>query len=164
MRNDFETHDNVTVIFVHRKGKIHEVLIDTEDLPVAQSVPGHWYLIWHVRGHELYAAATLNEKQVLLHRLIMGAGKHDEVDHLKHNTLDNRRSELRLVSHLENQHNRQGPNRNGASGFLGVTMSRSGRWIGKFTFLGQRIHVGVFATKHEAAGAVAKKRSELLEA
>ena len=162
MRNDFEIRGETTVIFVDRKGQRFEVLIDTVDLPIAQSVPGYWYLIWHMKGRELYAASVVNGKQVLLHRLLMMAGVHDEVDHVRHNSLDNRRSELRLVSHLENLHNRKGPNRNGSSGFLGVTRSRSGRWLGKFVFLGKSVHVGVFDDPGEAACAVAKKRIEFL--
>lgn len=44
-----------------------------------------------------------------MHRFIMGLGPGDprEVDHLNHNGLDNRRENLRIVSHLENGQNRR---------------------------------------------------------
>jgi hypothetical protein len=45
-------------------------------------------------------------RTVLLHREIMGAQRGEEVDHINRDRLDNRRSNLRLVTHKENCQNR----------------------------------------------------------
>ena len=40
-----------------------------------------------------------------LHRIIMNAKKGDVIDHINHDTLDNRRENLRIVTHSENKRN-----------------------------------------------------------
>lgn len=44
---------------------------------------------------------------ILLHREIVGAKKGDIVDHINGNTLDNRRENLRIVTHQQNCYNRE---------------------------------------------------------
>lgn len=68
----------------------------------------------------------------LLHRLIMdavpGDGKH--IDHINGDTLDCRRSNLRLVSASENLRNRK-TNSNNTSGFPGVRKNKNGTYSAK---------------------------------
>jgi hypothetical protein len=54
-----------------------------------------------------YAIATINKKQIRLHRLIMNAPINKVVDHINHNKLDNRTSNLRICSNQENCTNRE---------------------------------------------------------
>jgi len=46
---------------------------------------------------------------VMMHRMIMNLQPNDglQVDHLYHNTLDNRKSQLRVCTPLQNTHNRR---------------------------------------------------------
>ena len=55
----------------------------------------------------------------LMHRRILNAPDGVQVDHINHNTLDNRRSNLRLCSLAQNQMNRKRASNN-TSGYKGV--------------------------------------------
>lgn len=56
-----------------------------------------------------------------MHRLITGAGPSEVVDHINHDTLDNRRCNLRVCSHRQNLRNsRRKP---GKHGYVGVLRS-----------------------------------------
>lgn len=89
----------------------------------------------------------------LMHREITNAAKGQQVDHLNHNTLDNRRANLRIGTHAENCQNRR--KLNGCqSRFKGVTRcSGSSTWQASVKHQGKRIHLGCFKTEEEAARA-----------
>lgn len=55
---------------------------------------------------EPYAATTIKGKKFYMHRLIMKNPVGKIVDHINNQTLDNRRENLRIVSHKENMRNR----------------------------------------------------------
>lgn len=75
-------------------------LIDTEDLDKVKL--RSWSLT--PKG---YVFSKISGKKVLLHRLILEAPKGTEVDHIHHDTLDNRKSEIRLCTKSQNQHNQE---------------------------------------------------------
>jgi hypothetical protein len=65
---------------------------------------------WHDNGNG-YIRAWVSGKgkaqvHAMLHRMIMDAGNGLEVDHLNHNTYDNRKKNLRICSRKENSNNR----------------------------------------------------------
>lgn len=53
------------------------------------------------------ASATINNKQVRLHRFILNAPDNMDVDHINHDTLDNRREKIRICTRSENLKNRR---------------------------------------------------------
>lgn len=73
-------------------------LIDEADLPLVST--RKWYASKTKWGN-FYAVTN----GVLLHRFLMNPPDGFEVDHINHDTLDNRRSNLRCVTHKENMRN-----------------------------------------------------------
>lgn len=87
----------------NRFGEVVAVsVIDDEEAALAAVA---WY-----RSAQGYAVRTVGrgraKRAELLHRVIMGAPRGAEVDHLNHDTLDNRRANLRLTDKSGNMQNR----------------------------------------------------------
>lgn len=84
-------------------------LIDSDDY--ARVSPFRWLAMpTPTSGGSYYAAANVKDadgrrRTIYMHRLIANAPTGKEVDHVNHETLDNRRSNLRLGSHLDNMRN-----------------------------------------------------------
>ena len=92
----------------------------------------------------------LNGKQspLMLHHLVAGRplGKL-EIDHANRNPLDNRRSNLRVVSHRDNNCNRKKSN---STGFLGVK-AEGRRFSAAISVEDKDVYLGMFATAEQAA-------------
>ena len=79
-----------------------------------------------------------------MHREIMKCEEDLEIDHENHQTLDNRKQNLRKATTLQNIRNQKLRTTN-TSGFMGV-VKRKNRWIAQLS----GHHVGVFDTIEEA--------------
>lgn len=100
-----------------------------------------------------YVRSYNKGKEVYLHRLLLNAPKGMEVDHLNHDPKDNRRSNLRLCSHLTNMDNMRG---------TGVAWdSQKRRWRATFMRKGKMYRLGWFKDKAEAAK-LAQETKEML--
>lgn len=94
-----------------------------------------------------------------LHRVITDCPKGMEVDHINHNTLDNRKSNLRICTHQENLMN-QNLNKNNKSGNKGVCYSKSiNKYVATIGFKGKTINLGSYSTIDEAISV--RKEAEL---
>jgi hypothetical protein len=86
---------------------------------------------------------------VFMHREIMEASPDIFVDHINHDTLDNRRCNLRLCKQSENLLNKH-RSRNGTSKYKGVAFyKKTGKWIVHF----RTKHIGYFDSEEDAARA-----------
>ena len=97
-----------------------------------------------------------------MHRLILGCGPGEEVDHRNGNGLDNRRGNLRPATHALNQANVRRVR--AKSGFKGVSrwVRPSPRpWRAHITVKGRMKFLGAFATPEEAARAYDAAAREL---
>ncbi len=150
---------------VNRKGEIlAHAVVDDSDAP---SLLKHVWQLRVSRSGNRYAAHTESNLYTLMHREILGLTGGDglEVDHINRDGLDNRRRNLRVITHGQNQQNR--PGQKGTSKFRGVWSQRkrgrlTGRWAAGYQLNGRSIHVGIFQDEREAAFAVAKERSKYL--
>lgn len=93
------------------------------------------------------------QRTVYMHREIMGLKYGDKrvVDHINHNTLDNRECNLRVCSHSCNMKNRK-PQK-GKSKYKGVNLvkGKQNKWKVQIGHNGKIIYGGCFDTEIEAA-------------
>lgn len=87
-----------------------------------------WCAHWSPKTNSFYAVrnemtAEGKYKTVRMHRVIMKEPVGKVVDHDNHNTLDNRKENLRVCEQAENMHNFRRPSNN-TSGYKGVTINR----------------------------------------
>ena len=97
-----------------------------------------------------YLRISVNGKQLMAHRIIWalhyGEWPKGQIDHIDGNGLNNRLSNLRDVSHSENQRNQRLHSRN-KSGYRGVSLDRrTGKWQAHIWSNGKRIYLGRFDT------------------
>ena len=84
-------------------------------------------------------------KKLRLHRFITNTHLPLVVDHINRNTLDNRKSNLRICSQQDNMFNKDFSN-------CGIR-KRGKKWYARIKHYGEEIHLGSFATKKEAINA-----------
>lgn len=92
-------------------------------------------------------------KLIYMHRVIMNTPEWMLVDHIYHNGLDNRKSELRNCTHTQNQMNRR-KQKNCSSKYFGVCWYKINKeWGARIKINGKQKHIGFFKTEVEAAKA-----------
>lgn len=114
-----------------------------------------WLNQWKWYYHHGYAQRSEKVNghgtTVLMSREIMDAPAGMEADHWDNDTLNNRRKNLRVVTHAENGRNRR-LDRDSISGLKGVRQDqRSGKWNAHIQADGEQIHLGIYDTSQEAA-------------
>lgn len=137
-------------------------LVSDEDYGRASAVRWCVQTGGHNPSRWLYAYGTpeKNGRQISMHRWLFGAAGSITVDHANGNTLDNRRENLRIASHLEQMRNRA-PNRTTAgaprpTSYKGVQLDNRPvprPWRARIRVNGKYVEVGRFATDIEAARA-----------
>jgi len=114
-----------------------------------------WYAQWDKDTRTFYAARVTYKggvtRVVQMHRQILGLehGDRRQVDHWNHDTVDNRRENIRACSPRENQSNRRDQSSYGV-GVFKHGRRRSNPFEAHARAGGKRHHLGYFATAEEA--------------
>ncbi len=77
--------------------------VDLEDWALVE--PHRWYA--RKCGDHYYAYAHVGSRITSMHRLVMNAQPGEEIDHIDHRTMNNRRKNLRVVTRSQNNCNRR---------------------------------------------------------
>lgn len=135
--------------------------IDNEDY--SKVIDYRWYLKKNKGKNCRYAIAYSykgNKQNILrMHRIIMNASIDEEIDHINGNGLDNRKENLRKVSHWQNVMNTK-IGKNNTTGFKGVCKIKD-KWVSRIQFNKKKIYIGCFNNKIEAAKAYDIKAKEI---
>ena len=112
---------------------------------------------WHDNGH--YATTVPDgDNCIFMQNIIMNPQKGERVDHIRHNTYDNRKKYLRIGTISDNNVNRTRA-RNNTSGVTGVCFhKRTQKWTAYIRKDGKRIYLGVFSNFDDAVKA--RKQAE----
>lgn len=126
-------------------------LVDDDDFEMLNQY--QWYPAPRRTSDSCDAMTTINKKTVYMHRMIMNASRGQDVDHINHDTLDNRKANLRLCSRSQNLANTP-KYRTNTSGFKGVSRARgANRWVASIMVNGAKQRLGIFDDPAEAARA-----------
>lgn len=98
-----------------------------------------------------------DRKQISMHRQILNAPSGYDVDHINGNTLDNRRSNIRLCTKSQNMRNTK-PYKNNKSGYKGVYFYSK---INKYRVIINRENIGVYKNITDAIAAYNRRAIEL---
>lgn len=126
------------IVLYNNKGQESaRALIDLEDIDKCKDhkwrINDNGYVLTDIKG---------TGEQIRLHRFLMNPQKNMVVDHINHNRLDNRKSNLRICTQQQNCMNKK---------CTGVFFDNSkNRWCARIMINGKSKHLGYFKTKEEA--------------
>jgi hypothetical protein len=114
-------------------------------------------------GKNIYAARHMpgnHKKFLLMHRELLKAQDTILVDHINHNTLDNRRENLRPCSCSQNLMNKN--SHKGLSKYKGVHFHKANKkWVAGIRHFGKQLYLGSYSIEEDAAKAYDIKAAEL---
>lgn len=136
----------------------YEVLIDDEDYEKIKRY--HWNILRteEKKGYKYFQANLKRcdgkRRKVMLHRIIMNAKTKEEIiDHKNGDTLDNRKTNLRICNKTENNRNQKTSKAN-VMGIKGVSfVGKKELYQARITVDKKLIHLGYYKTSREAYSA-----------
>ncbi len=148
-----DTQETPKKLLLSEKKNIYTTVSD-EDYAWASQFKWSASLCANKGNYYAMRVVTTNKKRksLKLHREISKCPSGMVVDHINGDTLDNRRENLRIVTHQENMSNQT--KRKGSSQYRGVTFKKDRqRWVAQIQVNGMRTYLGAFETEEEAAKA-----------
>ena len=153
--NNYEEKDDYIIGYTYNNEPFY---IDKEDYEKVKNYCWHK----HKDGYMRTCLEVVNgkNKYILMHYLLIEKKSiDDEVDHINGNTYDNRKSNLRIVKHINNMKNLK-MYKNNTSGYQGVCWNkRDGKWYSYIQVDNERINLGKFTDKNKAI-AIRKQAEE----
>lgn len=152
--NNYRNHSHNKIKYIEYPTHIEGIMpngeifyVDNEDYEFVKTN------FWHI--HDGYIRST---KLGFMHRKLVNAQKGIEVDHINRNRLDNRKTNLRLVTRQENMHNKSVYKTN-SSGHSGVKWNKKlNKWMVQITRNKERKHLGIYENLQDAI--IARKLAE----
>ena len=139
--NEIIEHDDYAEIILYDKSnkEVARTLIDLEDINKCRIYK------WHLQ--EGYAQNS--KTRLMLHRYIMDCPSDMIIDHINRNKLDNRKCNLRVCTHKDN--NRNMPRRSNVTSVeRGVYQSSKSGWVARIKVDAKDVYLGTFKTIDEA--------------
>jgi hypothetical protein len=128
--------------------------VDADDFELLSQFK--WFACWNKYTQSFYASRAIHiegKRGTLgMHRMILNlhTGDKRQGDHINHDTLDNRRINLRVAAQSENMRNREKYSNN-TSGFKGVSFRKQrGNWRAQIKINGHKKHLGTRNSPEEA--------------
>lgn len=114
-----------------------ETIVDDEDFERLSKYR------WYILGRRYAATKNRSKNHILMHRALMCCPNGLVVDHINGDGLDNRRCNLRIVTHAENCRNRRAETYG--------TRKRSNGWVAEVRVRGVYVYLGIHPTKEIAS-------------
>lgn len=161
-----EYKDHAVMVITRRNGDTFRVKFDLEMLPKLKDFKYKWFIRHNKAEDNYYASATVYEgmnngkasySAMYFHRFVTNAPKGLVVDHINHDTLDNRLCNLRFADMSKNAFNRKGANSNSKTGVRNVVY-RYNKFVVQFQINGKNTVVAQFDTLDEAREFAEKNR------
>ena len=154
-RNKYKHLEDIVIITCFNKhGEITgTITIDIEDFDKVSKYQWH---IENSRPNIQYAQASLKGRTLRMHKLIISSNL--QIDHINHNGLDNRKSNLRICNNAENNRNKDFK-RNPISGYVGIRYNpKVGSYYVRIMVNKKEISLGAYKTLEGAIEA--RKKGE----
>jgi hypothetical protein len=162
MKNKYIIDGDITYIILEkRNGEILTAKIDTKDLDKLKDFKYKWFAGYAKNTGTYYAQATVylgiidgkpKYTTISMQKYLMDSKDGEEIDHINHDTLDNRRSNLKVITTQKNSLNRKGANKNSKTGIRNVIWSeRDKKYIVQLQINGKNTVIGMFDNIEDAA-------------
>lgn len=134
-RNEIHIVDDTAYVYVFDKycNHIATGVCDAEDVPKIR------YVKWKLSASGYLCNTPKTGSNLHFSRVVLNTDQF--VDHINHNTLDNRKQNLRIVTKAQNQMN---------SNYRGVDYRENGTWIARIKLHGKALNLGSYVFKEEA--------------
>lgn len=152
-----DEENGIAKIELHRRNADSlYAIIDLEDLERVINYPYTWFAQYNKDINNYYVRASVyntdikHSEVMFLHQFVMDANGRF-VDHKNSDTLNNRKSNLRIVIDSNNSKNRKSKNSNNTSGYRNVSWSNSyNKWVVQMQIDKKNTLLGKFDDVHEA--------------
>ena len=135
-KNEYHICGKITYIDLYDKNFniVNKAIIDTEDLNKVRFIKWKLSTSGYAMNTPKYKGHNKHMSRVIL-------GTNDFVDHINHNTLDNRKSNLRIVNRSQNHMN---------SNYKGVSSLNNGKYYAHIKINQKMLNLGVYTDEEEA--------------
>ena len=119
------------IIIDSYKYGIKNILIDLDDIDKVKKIKWHLHYDKCINNFYIMGWDNSRHKHIKLHRYLMNFPKDLVIDHINHDTLDNRKSNLRICTVAENNNNRKNElMKSNKSGYKNISYQKKyKKWI-----------------------------------